>query len=231
MANNGIIGGATGAANLNASLSSQATKVKKKDELGKDDFLTLLITQMKNQDPESPADSKEFATQLAQFTQVERLISIDDKLGPKAGDVSSVAGYLGQQVTLDGSSIDVKGGQGGQLSMNLSQDATEVTLQLLDKAGEVVGERALGAFGAGKQSAQLAGLSVPDGTYGIKVSAVSARGTGTFTPDVSLTGIVSGFIPGPDPKLIVDGREISISSVKQVSVPPKPSSSAGQNPA
>jgi flagellar basal-body rod modification protein FlgD len=231
MANSGIITGATGAANLNASLSSQTTKTKKNDQLGKDEFLTLLITQLKNQDPESPTDSKEFATQLAQFTQVERLISIDDKLGTKAGDASSVAGYLGQQVTLDGSRIDVKGGQGGQLSMNLAQDATEVTLQLLDKDGEVVGEKALGAFGAGKQNAALNGLSVPDGTYGIKVSAISARGTGTFIPDVSLSGIVSGFIPGPDPKLIVDGREISISAVKQVSVPPKESSSTGQSPA
>jgi flagellar basal-body rod modification protein FlgD len=109
MANNGTAIGGSGSAGLSSVLTNttQTTTTKKNDQLGKNEFLTLLITQLKNQDPEQPVDSKEFATQLAQFTQVERLISIDEKLGPKSGDIGSVAGYLGQQVTLDGSTVSV----------------------------------------------------------------------------------------------------------------------------
>jgi flagellar basal-body rod modification protein FlgD len=223
MTSNGNAIGGAGVAGLNPALTStpQTTTAKKNDQLGKNEFLTLLITQLKNQDPEQPVDSKEFATQLAQFTQVERLISIDEKLGARPGDISSVAGYLGQQVTLDGSTVSVKGGQGGQLALDMSQDASEVTVQLLSSTGEVVSEKSFESIPAGKQSVNLEGLSVPDGEYGIRVSALSSRGTGTFTPNVSLTGLVTGFIPGPDPKLIVDGREVAVSSVRQVMSPPK----------
>lgn len=223
MANNGNAIGGTSGTSINPSLTSlpQTEVTKKNGELGKNEFLTLLITQLKNQDPEQPVDSKEFATQLAQFTQVERLISIDEKLGSMASDFTSVAGYLGQQVTLSGSSVEVKGGQGGQLTLDMTQDASEVTVQFLNSAGEVVSEKTFGALSSGKQTIDLAGISVPDGQYGIKVSALSARGTGPFNPDATRTGLVTGFIPGPDPKLIVNGVEVAVSSVTQVNTPPK----------
>jgi flagellar basal-body rod modification protein FlgD len=48
--------------------------------LGKDEFVKLLVTQMQNQDPLNPMDGKELATQLAQFSSVEQLININDKL-------------------------------------------------------------------------------------------------------------------------------------------------------
>jgi flagellar hook assembly protein FlgD len=132
-----------------------------------------------------------------------------------------MAGYLGQQVLLNGSDVAVSGGQGGQLQVDLSQDAASLQVQFLDSNGEVVGERAFAAQSAGKRTLQLDGLSLPDGTYWVKVSAVSARGTGQFQPEATVAGIVTGFIPGPDPKLIVGGREVSVSEVKQVTVPPK----------
>jgi flagellar basal-body rod modification protein FlgD len=205
---------------LDPSLTGQQTGAKKKNEqIGKDEFLQLLITQLKNQDPESPADSKEFAVQLAQFTQVEKLISIDQKLGTQNSNISSMAGYLGQQVILSGDTVNVSGGKAGQLQLNLLQDAGSTSVEFLNKDGEVVGEKALGPLAAGKRTVSLDGLSLPDGAYGIKVSSVSARGGGTFTPDVSISGLVTGFIPGPDPKLIVDGREVSVSAVKEVTLP------------
>lgn len=223
MANNGTAIGGSGSAGLSSALTNttQTTTTKKNDQLGKNEFLTLLITQLKNQDPEQPVDSKEFATQLAQFTQVERLISIDEKLGPKSGDIGSVAGYLGQQVTLDGSTVSVKGGQGGALEVDMAQEASGVTVQFLNSSGEVVGEKTFGAVGSGKQNLELNGVGLPDGDYSVKLTAISARGTGPFNPQATVTGLVTGFIPGLDPKLIVNGVEIPVSAVKQVSTPPK----------
>jgi flagellar basal-body rod modification protein FlgD len=48
--------------------------------MGKDEFVKLLITQMKNQDPTNPMDGKDLAAQLAQFSSVEQLININAKL-------------------------------------------------------------------------------------------------------------------------------------------------------
>jgi len=199
--------------------TTTATK-KRNDEIGKNEFMQLLITQLKNQDPEAPMDSKEFAVQLAQFTQVEKLISIDQKIGNQNSSISSMAGYLGQQVVVDGKEVTVTGGQGGQLQLNLTQDASNVEVQLLGRNGEVVGETSLGALKAGKQLVSLNQLSVPDGVYGIKVSALSSRTGSTFEPGAFTSGLVTGFIPGPDPKLIVGGRQVSVSNVREVTLPP-----------
>ena len=211
----------SGLSSLNPLLTGETKKKATNEELGKNEFLTLLITQLKNQDPEAPADSKEFAVQLAQFTQVEKLVSIDQKLGAQSSALGSMAGYLGQQVVLNAKDVEVKGGQGGQLQVNLPQDAASLQVQFLSKNGEVVGEKQVGGLSAGKATVALDGLTLPDGTYGIKVSAVSSRGGGAFTPSVSVAGLVTGFIPGPDPKLIVGGREVSVSQIKEVTLPPK----------
>lgn len=201
--------------------SGQTTTRARNDEVGKNEFMQLLITQLKNQDPEAPLDSKEFAVQLAQFTQVEKLISIDQKLSAQQSSISSLAGYLGQQVNLAGNQVTVKGGSAGQLQLNLAQEASNVTVQLLGKDGEVVGESSLGALSAGKQMVDLKQLGVPDGVYGVKVSALSRNSGSAFSPEVQLSGRVTGFIPGATPKLIVNGREVAVSDVKEVTLPPQ----------
>ena len=208
--------GASQAANLSG---TAGTQLKKNENVGRDEFLQLLITQLKNQDPEAPLDSKEFAVQLAQFTQVEKLISIDDKLTKQSENVGSMAGYLGQQVVLNSSDVFVKGGQGGQLQLQVGQDADNVRVQFLDRDGKVVGEKLIGQLSKGKQLVSLDQVAVADGTYSIKVSASSRLGAGQFGIAAAVAGLVSGFIPGPDPKLIVNGREIAVAEVKEVSIP------------
>src|SRR5690242_11136098 len=53
--------------------------------LGKNDFLQLMIAQMKNQDPMQPTDDKEFVTQLAQFNSLESLQNMTDQLETLTG--------------------------------------------------------------------------------------------------------------------------------------------------
>lgn len=212
------------APNALSGLSSKGTTAqtaKKKDEMGQVEFMKLLIAQLKNQDPEAPVDSKEFAVQLAQFTQVEKLTAIDEKLGKQSDTISSVAGYLGQQVSLSDSTLAVSGGQGGQLQINLPSASTEVKVNLLDSDGKVVGEKTFSNLAAGKQVVTLDGLGVKDGTYGFSVAAVRPSGAGFYSPPAFVSGLVTGFVPGPDPKLVIGNREVSVGAVKEVALAPK----------
>jgi flagellar basal-body rod modification protein FlgD len=201
--------------------TGQATSTKN-NQMGQVEFMQLLIAQLKNQDPEAPVDSKEFAVQLAQFTQVEKLSSIDDKLGKQADNtLSSIAGYLGQQVTLNATTVSVKGGQGGQLAVSLSGPSSEVNVQLMGKDGNVVGTKSFSNLPDGKNYLSLDGLGVSDGAYGFKVSALRSTGAGYYSPTAAVSGVVTGFIPGPDPKLVVGDQEFSVSGITEVAVPPK----------
>jgi len=216
---NSNLGGVTGSS---GAAGVSLTPKSKNEQIGKNEFLTLLVTQLKNQDPESPLDSKEFAVQLAQFTQVEKLISIDEKLTAQsdAAAMSSMAGYLGHQVVLDSKEVAVKSGQGGSLQVDLARDAGSMTVQFLNSKGAVVGQKEFGAAKAGKQVISLDGVGMPDGSYTAKVVAANAYGGGSFEPNVSAIGVVTGFIPGPSPKLIVNGREVGVSEVREVKVNP-----------
>jgi flagellar basal-body rod modification protein FlgD len=212
--------GTQGITSASSAQGAQLTPKSKNEQIGQQEFLNLLVTQLKNQDPEAPMDSKEFAVQLAQFTQVERLISIDQKLSAQsdAATMGSLASYLGHRVVLDARSVDMRGGEGGELQLDLARESSGVTVQLLDSQGKVIGEKDLGPLRAGKQVASLSGFGVPDGSYSVKVVAKSRFGGGTVDAKADVVGLVSGFIPGPDPKLIVNGREVSMGQVKEVAI-------------
>jgi flagellar hook assembly protein FlgD len=68
------------AAGSNSDSASNAITAAAGGAMGKDQFVQLLVTEMKNQDPMNPMDGKELAAQLAQFSSVEQLMNINTKL-------------------------------------------------------------------------------------------------------------------------------------------------------
>lgn len=202
--------------------SAPVNKAKKGDEMGQVEFMKLLIAQLKNQDPEAPVDSKEFAVQLAQFTQVEKLTSIEQTLAAQnQNSIGSMAGYLGQQVTLNTKTVGVTGGQGGQLQIDLSAATPVVKVDLLDQDGKVVGTKTFQNLPAGKNYVNLESLGVKDGSYGFTVSATRPSGAGFYQPPSAVSGLVTGFVPGPDPKLVIGNQEYAVGAVQAVTLPPK----------
>jgi flagellar basal-body rod modification protein FlgD len=77
-------------------------------ELGKDDFLKLLITQLSHQDPTQPLEDREFVAQMAQFSTLEQMTNM-------TGELSKVLGLLArsQAVALLGKTVEVADGQAG----------------------------------------------------------------------------------------------------------------------
>ena len=71
--------------------------------LGKDDFFKLFLAQLKNQDPTKPVDDKEFIAQLAQFTMIDTLQSLDKTTA--GTQLAEASGMIGKQIT----GVDVNG--------------------------------------------------------------------------------------------------------------------------
>ena len=70
----------TAASAVSAADSTQGTSTTKKDPLGQDAFMQLLLTQLQNQDPTQPQADGEFLAQLAQFSQLEQMQKMNEKL-------------------------------------------------------------------------------------------------------------------------------------------------------
>ncbi|MED4956611.1 flagellar hook capping FlgD N-terminal domain-containing protein [Paenibacillus sp. FSL R5-0527] len=88
----------------------------KTSELGKDDFLKLMITQLQYQDPLSPMDNAQFVAQTAQFTSLEQLVNISDQLAAMKESLGNESGLIGKEVTwvveTKTGNYDVKTGKG-----------------------------------------------------------------------------------------------------------------------
>ncbi|GGH17629.1 flagellar hook assembly protein FlgD [Paenibacillus segetis] len=80
--------------------AGNATKASSKGgNLGKDDFLKLMMAQMQNQDPLSPMDNTQMVAQMAQFTSVEQLVNISEQLTAMSQSLGNNSGLIGKQVS------------------------------------------------------------------------------------------------------------------------------------
>jgi flagellar basal-body rod modification protein FlgD len=214
-----INGAVAGLAQNTNGTTSLAPK-KKQGEIGKDDFMTMLIAQLKAQDPMDPMKSEEFAVNLAQFTQVEQLTKINDSIAKMSGGDSSnsLASYLGTEVSVGTDAVGVTQGNAGTLNVDLPTALNSLKVQFLDKDGNVKGVKEFTNLPAGKNKLPLNSLGLSNGTYSLKIDGQASGGL-TSSIQGKISGIVSGFIPGADPKLILGNREVSPKDIKEVGIP------------
>lgn len=76
------------------SSTGASSSTKTSQDLGKDDFLNLLVTQLKYQDPLSPMEDKEFISQMAQFTSLEQMKNMNNSV-----QITQATSFIGKQVT------------------------------------------------------------------------------------------------------------------------------------
>lgn len=168
-----------------------------------DNFLKLLTTQLRYQDPLSPLDSNEFVGQLVQFSQVEQSINtnknLEKLLSLQQGNLISVGlGYIGRTVEANGEIsplVDAK----AEFSYTLNQNAAASTIAIADADGRVVFS-STGETSAGRHNFVWDGLdnngdALPDGVYRFVVAALdkNAEQIGTTTTTTAkVTGIENG---------------------------------------
>lgn len=187
-------------------------------------FLTLLTTQLQNQDPLSPMDSNQFTQQLVEFSGVEQQINTNDNLKTLIGltqsqGVNNAVGYLGKTVTLTNGKAALSGGA-ANWTYALNNTAAMTALTVTDANGKVVyvtqGETNSGAHSFTWDGKSNAGSDLPDGTYTLTVTAQDSNGTNVNSA-VASKGIVDQIdMTGDQPQLMIGPMEIPLSEVATV---------------
>jgi len=221
---NAATSGASGATDAAAGGTAQAAKD------AADRFLTLLVTQLQNQDPLNPMDNAQVTTQLAQISTVSGINQLNATvaaLGASMGVTQSLqaASLVGHNVVVGGHSLDlVTGSAAGATAtggVSLASDADQVNVTISDATGSVVRTLDLGAQKAGNQFFDWdgktdSGSTAADGQYTFTVTATAAGKAVTADPlmQARVEGVSAS--AGGVTLQLPDGSQVAFADVKQI---------------
>lgn len=216
------------------------------NQLDKDSFMTLLLTQMKNQDPTNPLKSHEMAAQLAQFTQLEKLNNINEGITGMRKDAQpnqnfQALSFIGKTVNTDNSKITrMDADEQHEIRFSLPADAQKFTLQVKDAEGNVVRTIESKGLKAGKNQLSWNGMK-EDGTqaapgeYTATMEAVGSNGRKLFV-ETKTEGVITGVnFTARGPQLMVGKQVLNMADIKSISdpnvmPPPAPEMSTPKEP-
>jgi flagellar basal-body rod modification protein FlgD len=171
-------------------------------ELGEEQFLQLLVAQMQYQDPLEPMSNSEFVAQLAQFSNVEQLVGVNEGINylylsqQSMGNVQA-SSLIGKEVEVKSDELTVESTDTSKsAAFTLSDDAETVTVKFRNAEGDVVRAIDLGQQSAGEVQCEWDlldgnGNKVSPGTYTVEVTATDIDGT-AVTAETQVSGTVTG---------------------------------------
>jgi flagellar basal-body rod modification protein FlgD len=227
-----MINGVDGASSLGAGALASALAAPSQ-QLDREAFLRLLIAQLENQDPLQPQDGAEFVAQLAQFSSLEQVIGINDRLDALTIQNQGLAnteivGLVEQQVTVRGDVLSSDGsGAAVPVSFSLEGAADIIEVQIRDQSGRTVRTLNLPARQAGNVSVNWDGRGdngqvQPAGTYRVGIEARTADETPVGVNQNSIGKVQAVSFDRGYPVLHLDtGLEVPVSDLLRV----EPSSS------
>jgi len=176
-----------------------------KSTMEKEEFLKLLVEQLKHQDPMSPMNSQDFASQLAQFSSLEQLTNMSgmmeenmqvDLMLTQAINNTMAASFIGKSVSASGDTAILTNDNTVDIEFQLNDQAQKVHINILDGGGNIINNMKLGSLPKGKHNIEWNGKNtsgdpVPEGEYRVQVIAMDEEGD----PVGSLT-MVKGIITG-----------------------------------
>ncbi len=189
-------------------------------------FMTLLVTQMQNQDPLNPTDTATFTSQLVQYSAVEQQIKsnaylADLKALATTQNASNLVSYVGKTVEAEGKTVTFDGTEPAAWNFESSAKSSAATITITNSDGKTVYTTtkalATGSNTFSWDGTTTAGGTAPAGDYTIKVAGTDASGN-AVTITTALTGVVSAVdFSGTTPLLTIDGQTISAWKVTTVS--------------
>jgi flagellar basal-body rod modification protein FlgD len=229
----------TGSTNINDLMSTMNAKSASTSadsvSADADKFMTLLVTQLKNQDPLNPLDNAQVTSQLAQLQTVTGVNKLNDTLASlKASYQSSEAmqatGLIGHGVLVEGNTVSLSSSK-GILGVELGSDADDVKLVISDAKGNEVETMDLGAQKAGvlplawngvpdatKLDSDGKPITLADGNYSFKVVATRGADTLTDAKGLAFDSVASVTTNGANGvKVNLPGKgAVALADIKQV---------------
>jgi flagellar basal-body rod modification protein FlgD len=188
--------------------------------LGGTDFLTLMLTQLKNQDPTSPVDSNQFLSQLASLSEVQGITQLNTSFATLSGSLTSnqalqASSLLGHHALVPSATATLPTA-GAPISgaVSVPQTSSQVVLNITNSAGVLVQSINLGAQPAGLANftwnGQTSGGAAPAGTYNLTAQVNGVAG-GT-----AITTLVSGTVDSVTMGSGTTGMTLNISGLGSV---------------
>ena len=177
-----------------AAIALATSQSAKRAEDAKNQFMTLLVTQVRNQDPLNPMDNAQFTSQLAQLETVNGITQLNNTLLALSGQLDmtqsmQAANLIGKGVLVTGSKVSLGSTTADGITskaatpfgVDLMSPAQKVTVSILDGSGKAVRQMEMGATPAGVMSLSWDGLddsgnALPDGAYSVQVAASGSDG-------------------------------------------------------
>jgi flagellar basal-body rod modification protein FlgD len=214
--------------NINTHLSGtgigQAPEAAKKD-LGEQEFLTLLMTQLGNQDPMNPMESARFMDQLSAMNTVEQLMMANERLenlmmGLTSLNNQSSVGLVGKTIVARGDTVAHTEGTTSEFKYEVSEPVAEASITVKDSEGRIVDVIELGATEMGIQSIDWDGIGtegpLPDGDYTFELRAKNEHGDPVETRTY-ITGVVEEIrFDDGYPMLVIGGDRVGLDAILRI---------------
>ncbi len=190
-------------------------------------FLTLLIAQIKNQDPMSPMDASTMTAQMSQLNMVSSMGTMNTSMQAMLSQMQSAnfmnqAALIGHSPMVAGTAINYSGGE-VMLGANLANPLQGVVATIKDASGTVVGTADLGNLNSGMTNfvfdgVDASGAKMPNGIYRVEISGKNNAGSNESPAPYVGSPVVSILKEGTSGEALLklaDGRSIKASEVKQ----------------
>ncbi|MEE9332049.1 MAG: flagellar hook assembly protein FlgD [Methylophilaceae bacterium] len=212
-------------ANLLASVNGTKNDAKNSIETTQDRFMTLLVTQMKNQDPLNPLDNAQVTSQLAQLSTVTGIDKMNNTLETFMANMQSsqslqMSNLIGHDVLVEGNEISFDG-TGGYFGVELPANTDDLTITINDAAGNQIrqltfGNQTEGILPLSWDGFGDDGTQVGAGDYTFTVSA-NTSGEPAIATALSLTQINSISTNGTGIKLnLGNASSVTSADLKQI---------------
>jgi flagellar basal-body rod modification protein FlgD len=193
----------------------------------KQEFLLLFIEQLKNQDPLAPMEPDQLTAQLAQFSTVEQLTAVNDKLTGLADTTqkqiaSAMLSMLGKDVEFEGDKVQLGDGEATGIHYEIGEDVASMIATIRNAQGNIVDVVDIGAKKAGSydfvwDGKAKNGAVLPNGKYTVDIAAQIKKGDDPLGVITLARGTVDGVDLSSDPPtLTVNGQAIPYDAVTEV---------------
>ncbi len=213
-----------------AKAGGTAPSANKTASLNQNEFLTLMLAQLKNQDPTKPLDSTAFLGQLAQISQVQGLAQLNDSFSTLSSSLTSnqalqASSLLGRNALVEGHAAQLGSSGAVTGAIDLPQASTQVMVTVTDAAGNIVQQASLGQHAAGLaqyswNGTRLDGSRAAPGIYQVNAAYVGADGkpvAATTLINAAVQSVTMGAGQTGLTLSLAGVGDVAFSSVRQIS--------------